>query len=311
MSDNHKIDTGYTKIPDKALENIAQIRLSATQSRLLMIIWRYTYGFNRKQHYMSLTFLANATGSDIRNIQRELKKLQERKIINQFIQRQKRYLSFNEKYHEWLDIEGMIDIFGETNVGEFHEDKTDKCLNNQPIYGETTNGEIVNGKIANGETTNGEIDKGKTDKCANNQPVYGETNNGEIANGEITIWRNRRGTYGEIDAGTYGEIDDQDKQKNKSKDIAHFFENVWMHIPNKKGKSRVSNAQKKKLYEHVGEEKLICAIKKYCQEVQGREEKYIMHGSTFLNGSYEDYLPVEAKGPGVKPTGKIVYIDRD
>jgi hypothetical protein len=39
------------------------------------VVWRYTYGFNRKQHELSQNFIAEATGLHKKQIQRELNNL--------------------------------------------------------------------------------------------------------------------------------------------------------------------------------------------------------------------------------------------
>lgn len=48
------------------------------------------------------------------------------------------------------------------------------------------------------------------------------------------------------------------------------------------------------LYE-AGEDKVMAAIEAYCKEVEGREEKYILNGSTFFNGRWKEYVPPEEK----------------
>jgi phage replication O-like protein O len=133
-----QLEHGYTRIANDILENLATIKLSPTQYRILFLVWRYTYGFKRKEHDLSLTFLSNATGCDKRQIQRELKTLEEKKIIFQDIKTGSyRKISFNKNHEEWV---------GKTAIGEI-------------TIGEIDNGGIVNTAI--GETVNttiGEID---------------------------------------------------------------------------------------------------------------------------------------------------------
>jgi len=133
-------ENGYTPIANEILEAMAQIKLSPTQYRILFIVWRYTYGFNRKEHELSLSFLAKATRCDKRNIQRDLKNLEERKIIIQQIKSGAyRKIKFNKYYKQWV---GDIDIGEITNIGE----------NNNTTIGETNNTNI--GEIANQERNN-------------------------------------------------------------------------------------------------------------------------------------------------------------
>ena len=130
---------GYTKIADEILEQMARIKLSPTQYRILFVIWRYTYGFNRKEHNLTLGFISKATGCEKRQIQRELKDLEERRIIFQNVTNGVgRKIQFNKNHDEWI---------GKTTIGETTIGKT--------TIGETTIGETVNGTI--GETVNGTI----------------------------------------------------------------------------------------------------------------------------------------------------------
>ena len=73
--------------------------------------------------------------------------------------------------------------------------------------------------------------------------------------------------------------------------ICPFFERVWELFPNKKGKSAVSKKAMRELAE-AGETAVIAAVENYKAEIQrkGTEEKYILHGSTFFNGRWRDYV---------------------
>jgi phage replication O-like protein O len=152
---NVQLENGYTRIANDILEHMARIKLSPTQYRILFLIWRCTYGFSKKEHEMSLSFIGEATGIDKRNIQRELKSLEEKKIIHQSIKNGSyRKLSFNKNYEQWV---------GETAIGII-------------TIGETTNGETHNATI--GETNNGGV--GETHNA-----TIGETNNQKRNNKEI------------------------------------------------------------------------------------------------------------------------------
>lgn len=96
---------GYTRIANEILENIAKTDLNGTQLRIVMVIWRYTYGFRRKEYEMSLAFLSNAVNTNRGHIDKELNSLVERKIVNVIGigKRRGRILSFNKNYDEWDD----------------------------------------------------------------------------------------------------------------------------------------------------------------------------------------------------------------
>jgi phage replication O-like protein O len=134
-----QLEDGYTRIANEILEQIAKIKLSPTQYRLLFIVWRYTYGFNRKEHDLTLGFLSKATGCDKRQLQRELKGLEERNIVHQkIINGVGRKIQFNKKHDKWI---GKTTI-GETTIGEIDNGESD-----EGSIGETDNptiGEIDN-----------------------------------------------------------------------------------------------------------------------------------------------------------------------
>lgn len=97
------LDNGYTRIANEILEAMARIKLSPTQYRILFVVWRYTYGFQRKEHKLSLTFLTQATGCDRRLIQREIKKLIKTNIlVETFGVRKIRIVGFNKNCKETL-----------------------------------------------------------------------------------------------------------------------------------------------------------------------------------------------------------------
>lgn len=124
------LENGYTRIANEILEKLATIKLSPTQYRILFIIWRYTYGFNRKETDLALSFISNATGCNLRSIQRELKGLEDMGIILQQISHGKsRKVSFNKHLDSWL------------------------------TFGETANGNSANGQTANGETAKSHLAK--------------------------------------------------------------------------------------------------------------------------------------------------------
>ena len=132
--ENPQLENGYTRVANEILEIMAKTKFSPTQYRIIFVVWRYTYGFQRKSHDLSLTFLSEATGCDLRQLQRELKRLIKMKVlISKEVVGRTREVGFNKKVSQWA-------------------------------IGETTNGEIDNGETTNGaigETTNdaiGEID---------------------------------------------------------------------------------------------------------------------------------------------------------
>jgi phage replication O-like protein O len=101
---NPQIDKGrFTRIANELLEQAMKADLNGTQLRIVLAIWRYTYGFGRKQHELSLAFLSEAIDTRKSHVDRELTAMIERKIISVagVGKGRSRVLSFNKNYEEW------------------------------------------------------------------------------------------------------------------------------------------------------------------------------------------------------------------
>jgi phage replication O-like protein O len=179
-----ELENGYTRLANEILENMARIKLSPTQYRLIFVIWRYTYGYGRKERDLSLNFLVKATGCDKRQIQRELKTLEEKKIIYQKIKTGAyRIIGFNKNHEEWEGkVAGTIGETINTTVGETVNGESEESGES---IGETINitiGESVNTSDGVGKTAIGETINTRVGEIVNT--TIGETVNQERKNKE-------------------------------------------------------------------------------------------------------------------------------
>ena len=80
-------------------------------------------------------------------------------------------------------------------------------------------------------------------------------------------------------------------KKKKNIYICSFFQSVWDEYPKKLGKNKVTKAAMEQL-EEAGEATVMDAVRNYSEKIKrdGTEEKYIMHGSTFFNGAWREYV---------------------
>jgi len=108
-----QLENGYTKIADAILENIAKSKLNGTQFRILMIVWRSTYGWNKKSYALSESYLSEATGMHKQQIKRELKEMIERGILIEVKAptfNTSREIQFNKHYVESLEVTKKIPV---------------------------------------------------------------------------------------------------------------------------------------------------------------------------------------------------------
>jgi phage replication O-like protein O len=97
--------TGFTKLDNDLLEVMSKSKFNGTQFRILITVWRNTFGWQQEEKEMSLTFIAKATGTHKKQIEREINKLIEMKVIT--IAREAtfskpRVIKFNENIGEWI-----------------------------------------------------------------------------------------------------------------------------------------------------------------------------------------------------------------
>ncbi len=102
---NPQLHNGHTRIANEILNEIMKTNLNGTQFRLVLAIWRFTYGFQRKSHDMSVTYLAELLNTSRSAVDRELTALIDRNIITviEIGNKGARVLSFNKNYKEWGD----------------------------------------------------------------------------------------------------------------------------------------------------------------------------------------------------------------
>lgn len=98
-------DKGYTRIANEILTEIMKANLNGTQFRILLVLWRFTYGFQKTQKEMSLAFIADHIDANRAQVNRELTALIDRKFITVAGVGSKgaRELKFNKNYEKWIN----------------------------------------------------------------------------------------------------------------------------------------------------------------------------------------------------------------
>lgn len=119
------LNNGYVRIANRLLEVIYSSNFNATQLKILMMVMRFTYGFNRKSHNLSITFISNGTGISRRSIGQELRILIDAKVLDVFENHtatESREISINKDYKSWIGYGSRLPQWkeGSTVEGEFH-----------------------------------------------------------------------------------------------------------------------------------------------------------------------------------------------
>lgn len=133
-----KLDEPYTRIANEILEEVARRKFNGTQHSILLIVWRYTYGFNRKSHELSVTFLAEAIQSDPKGVKRELNRLLERKVLKitkVAHGKRSRMIGFNKYFSQWLEGENPPPKKTESSGGQ---SSPSQGANSPPVEGDNS-----------------------------------------------------------------------------------------------------------------------------------------------------------------------------
>jgi phage replication O-like protein O len=99
-----QLENGFLRIANTIFDNIVKMPLNGTQFRIVLLLWRETYGFNRKECPLSLSYISKATGASKRFISSELKKLVDANIILIFKAAtftDPQILVFNKDFETW------------------------------------------------------------------------------------------------------------------------------------------------------------------------------------------------------------------
>ena len=121
-------ENGYTSIANELLEQLYRRRFSASQLKILLLVIRFTYGFNRKTAALSNTFIAAGTGMHEITVSKEVGTLLRDNVLKLYKKpsfHNSRIIGINKDYESWINhLElasalSVSEIFGRVSeIGE-------------------------------------------------------------------------------------------------------------------------------------------------------------------------------------------------
>lgn len=97
-------ENGYTSIANELLEQIYCRKFSASQLKILLLVIRFTYGFNRKTATLSNTFIAAGTGMHEITVSKEVGTLLRDNVLKLYKKpsfHNSRVIGINKDYEGW------------------------------------------------------------------------------------------------------------------------------------------------------------------------------------------------------------------
>jgi len=98
---NPQLENGHTRIANELLDAVIRYPFNGTEQAIVLLIMRRTYGWSKKKAFISYKEIKDATGKDIRNIKKYVKKLIEEKVIVKEACKGKNVFSLNKRYSGW------------------------------------------------------------------------------------------------------------------------------------------------------------------------------------------------------------------
>lgn len=109
------MDSNYTKMDNTLLEAIYKKKFTAVEIRTILLVSRYTFGFHRESHSISISFIAKALNCSSRYISKALNQLVKKNvliIISEYSKNKSRELKINKEYCSWI-VDDLEDTSGD------------------------------------------------------------------------------------------------------------------------------------------------------------------------------------------------------
>ena len=114
-------ENGYTSIANELLEQLYRRRFSASQLKILLLVIRFTYGFNRKTSTLSNTFIAAGTGMHEITVSKEVGTLLRDNVLKLHKKptfHNSRVIGINKDYESWRNHLELAEALRVSETGE-------------------------------------------------------------------------------------------------------------------------------------------------------------------------------------------------
>lgn len=103
---NLQVQNGnFTRIHNRILEELAKRKLSGYETRIILTLWRKTYGWRKKKDYISFKQFKEMTNLPKSEVSRTLSRLKKRNLVVENHNSNKRIYKFNKHFTTWKELE--------------------------------------------------------------------------------------------------------------------------------------------------------------------------------------------------------------
>lgn len=101
-----QIENGYTRIANELMEALMKTNFNPYQIRILWAIWRITWGWHKKEDWISNHQLVDMTGIHKAHVSRTISQLITRKIVTKSGNK----IAFNKDYQQWRELPKLVTL---------------------------------------------------------------------------------------------------------------------------------------------------------------------------------------------------------
>ena len=169
---NPQLENGYTRIANEIVEVLCRFRMPGECMQVLNCVFRKTYGYHKKEDWISNSQIVEMTGLQKGNASRALSKL----ITNKIVIKTDNKLRLNKNYKEWVSFKSLSKVI------------TGK-KNKSVIQIATTVIQSDNNLLSKVRDTKDNKDNITKDILLRNSKTYGNTNINEISKYFLEVMR--------------------------------------------------------------------------------------------------------------------------
>lgn len=111
MENTPQLEDGYTKIANEILEKLATINLSPYQTRLLLYIFRKTYGWGKTEDWVSVSQFVEGTNIGKTHVSRAKKEL----LIRRIVTSNGNKIAFQKDWRLWRELPKKVTVTSRGN----------------------------------------------------------------------------------------------------------------------------------------------------------------------------------------------------
>jgi len=130
---NPQIQDGYTRIANEIIEDLIKINLSSYQTRVLLFIFRKTYGYGKKEDWISVSQIVTNTGILKSHVSRAKSELLKRHLVTSNGNK----ISFQKDSSLWVELPKKVTITNTSNKVTSTGQKVTNTGQELPVQGHT------------------------------------------------------------------------------------------------------------------------------------------------------------------------------